>query len=235
MVHGVVVLNDLPLFQQVLRTMKPDQNFPWLRADMFNVGPTTLPYYYQRPVVTFGTSYKNLDGGSNWSEFILKFEYLLAKLDFDYARIRLETECFGDYEFFWGQKTGAPASFYGNTDLIERDRWFFGYGCRHMFGSLLHEEVPELPYDFQYPIAFDEDAKRSFNEAIPKLNQLTIGTQQYIKDALHHRVLGNGYNYLILTYLALNSVIEYGWEAERGLFITRLKEIKEIETPYSPT
>lgn len=229
-VYGVIKLNDLKSFQKTIQEMKPDENYPWIRAEMFNTNSIECPYYYENPITTFGTTYKNLQGGSDWSEFVLKFEYLIDKIDFDFARIRFETEFLGDFEFFWGKKTGIEPEFYKDDDLIEREKWFFGYGFRHMYGSLISENIPEHPFDFKYPIEFDEEAKNHFNTKIADLNKIQIDTKKYFKD--HSEILKNDSSYLILTYLRLNNVIEYGWEAEKGFFLKRLKKIKKINTPY---
>ena len=231
-VYGMIKLNDIDSFQRTIHNIKPDENYPWLRAEMFNTNTIAHPHYYESPITTFGATYKNLEGGVDWSEFILKFEYLLDKVDFDYARIRLETEFLGDFEFFWGSKTGRQPEFYAKDDLIERDKWFFGYGFRHMFGGLIEDNKPNLPYDFKYPIEFDEDAKTNFNKMIPELNQIQLNTKKFFENHISHKILGNGNSHLILTYLKLNDVIEFGWEPKKGLFIKRLREIKMVNTPY---
>ncbi|SDF44885.1 hypothetical protein [Cellulophaga baltica] len=230
-VYGMIKLNDIKSFNKTIQEMKPDENYPWIRAEMFNTKSIEHPYYYESPITTFGTTYKNLSGGNDWSEFILKFEYLLGKIDFDYARIRFETEFLGDFEFFWGRKTGRKPEFYKKDDLIERDKWFFGYGFRHMYGGLISENTPDIPFDFKYPLEFDVDAKNSFNKKVVELNEIEIDTKKYFKN--HTEILKNDNTNLILTYLKLNNVIEYGWEAEKGFFLKRLKEIKKVNTPYN--
>ncbi|KGK31701.1 hypothetical protein [Cellulophaga sp. E6(2014)] len=230
-VYGMIKLNDVKSFHKTILDMKPDENYPWIRTEMFNTKSIESPYYYENPITTFGTTYKNLSGGNDWSEFILKFEYLLDKIDFDYARIRFETEFLGDFEFFWGRKTGKSPEFYKKDDLIEQDKWFFGYGFRHMYGDLICKNTPDVPFDFKYPIEFDIDAKNSFNEIIPELNKIQINTKEYFDNQA--RILKNDGSNLILTYLKLNEVIEYGWEFKKGFFLKRLKEIKKINTPYN--
>ncbi len=232
-VYGIIKLNDVKSFHKTLLDMKPDENYPWIRAEMFNTNSVEHPYYYGNPITTFGTTYKNLSGGNDWSEFILKFEYILDKIDFEYARIRFETEFLGNFEFFWGRKTGRKPEFYNKDGLIEQKKWFFGYGVRHMYGGLICENEPELPYDFKYPIEFDEDIKNKFNQIIEELNQIPMSTERYFENHAKHIVFGNDHSNLILTYLKINEVIEYGWELKKGFFIKRLKEIKKINTPYN--
>ncbi|WP_282117367.1 hypothetical protein [Cellulophaga baltica] len=229
-VYGMIKLNDVKSFHKAIQKMKPDENYPWIRAEMFNTNSIEYPYYYENPITTFGATYKNLSGGNDWSEFILKFEYLLGEIDFDYARIRFETEFLGDFEFFWGRKTGRKPEFYKNDDLIEQEKWFFGYGFRHMYGELICENTPDIPFDFKYPLEFDVDAKNNFNEIIPELNKIQVDTKEYFDST---RILKNDDSNLILTYLKLNEIIEYGWEAKKGFFLKRLKEIKKINTPYN--
>lgn len=125
--------------------MPADDNYPWIRSEMFNVGSTETPYFYKNPIATFGATYKNLEDETSLSEFLQKFENILCKLDFDFARIRLETEFRGDFELFWGRKTGKQPEFYDNRGLSERELWFFGYGFRNMFGSLIQNRAPLQP------------------------------------------------------------------------------------------
>lgn len=232
-VYGMIKLNDFKSFQNTIRNMKPDKNYPWIRAEMFNTNAITPPYYARTPITTFGTSYKNMHGSEDWSEFILKFEYLLDEIDFDYARIRFETEYLGDSEFFWGKKTGNKPEFYEREDLIEQRKWFFGYGFRNMWGSLIHKNESEFPFDFNYPIEFDKNIKNKFNEKIAELNQIPTHKKTYFENYTKHIVFGDVNSHLILTYLKINNIIEYGWELEKGFFIKRLKEIKKIDTPYN--
>jgi hypothetical protein len=231
-VHGIIKLNDMESFQKVINEMKVDDNYPWIRAEMFNTQSIERPYYYDNPISTFGTTYKNLHGGVDWSQFILKFEYLLDKIDFDFARVRYETEFLGDFEFFWGKKWERLPDFYAREDLIEREKWFFGYGFRHMYGGLLTDEKPELPIDFEYPVKFNEGLKKLFNSMIDEFNQLPLNSKEYIENYLSHSFYGNDDSSLILTYLKLQDVIEYGWEYKKGFFIKRLREIKEVNSPY---
>lgn len=232
-VYGIIKVNDLASFRETIGNMKPDENYPWIRAEMFNVNGIEHPYYYESPITTFGSTFKNLHGGVEWSQFILKFEYLLDKLDFDFARIRFETEFLGDFEFFWGQKKESLPDFYDKDDLIERDKWYFGFGFRNMYGGLIEESEPILPYDFKYPIEFDEDIKKGFNGIICELNEIEVNTTKYFPNYSVHKVFGNDNCQLILTYLSLNEIIEYGWDFKCGFFIKRLKEIKQILTPYN--
>ncbi|UII26083.1 hypothetical protein LVD15_22700 [Fulvivirga maritima] len=231
-VHGIIKVEDINLYKKVVESIERDENYPWIRPEMLNLCEEETPYYYESPIATFGATYKNLDGGISWSEFILKFEHLLTLIKFDFARIRLETAFMGDYEFFWGAKRGVEDEFYSGKDLIESDNWFFGYGTRHMFGGL-EEQEPKLPFDFQYPVEFNQPIKEKFNSILPELNKLELRKRTFFDDWSKHKVFGNDHSHLILTYLKINKVLRFGWESSKGFFIVRLKEIKKIETPYN--
>ncbi len=226
-VHGIIKLEDLAVYKNVVKAMEADENYPWVRSEMFNLCAKQPPYYYKNPIATFGATYKNLDGGVALSVFILKFEHLLSIIEFDFARIRLETEIMGDYEFFWGAKKDATDKFYARHDLVETDHWFFGYGKRHMFGEL-EESVPKLPPDFQYPITFHHPTKEAFNAILPELNRLELGEKVFFDNWSNHKVFGDPHTNLILTYLKINKVLQFGWEPEKGFFLTRLGEIKKL-------
>lgn len=183
---------------------------------MFHVGSTESPYFYGNPIASFAATYKGLEGGTSLSEFVLKFEYLIEAVDFKFARIRLDTEFLGDFEFFWGRKRGTEREFFRNEDLIEREKWFFGFGFRHMFGGLMDGAQPDVPYDFVYPIKFEEEIKNKFNQMVFELNQTPLATRTYFENFYNHSVWGNDHAHLILTYLKLNKVIKFGFERDRG-------------------
>ncbi|MCD0472583.1 hypothetical protein [Flavobacterium sp. JAS] len=86
---------------------------------------------------------------------IIKFEDILRQLDFETAKIQLETEIMGTYNFFWKSKKSAKDSFEDNDKLIEVDEWFFGFGNRSRWGTLetdlLEEDIFSLE-DFKYPV-----------------------------------------------------------------------------------
>lgn len=229
-IHGIIMVEDVDLYKEAINAMDSDDNFPWVRPEMFNLCGEKWPYYYDTPVATFGATYKRLNGGVELSEFILKFEHFLQQIKFDFAKIRLETEFMGGFEFFWSIKRGNKDEFYAKKGLIESDKWFFGYGIRHMFG-MLEEQNPKPPIDFQYPIAFNPKVKEVFNSSLPELNQLDIETKVYINDCPKLKVVfGNDHAHLVLTYLKINKIIRFGWESEKGLYIERLKAIKALSS-----
>ncbi len=89
-VTGHILLNDIGTFRHALRTTKLDGTYPLILPEMFSVGASKQYAYYEHTIVSFAATYKNLEGGSGSLEFILKFEHLLNKVDFDLARIHLK-------------------------------------------------------------------------------------------------------------------------------------------------
>ena len=230
-VNATIVIEDWVACSEILNTMDEDIHYPWVRREMFNLGSITAPYFYQNPVVSFAASYKNFEG-SDISDLILKFEYLLDKIDFDYTRLRFETTWYGEYECYWKKKKGHNDTYISKFKLIEREKWFFGFGFRTRYGELIVEQEPRIPPDFEYPIAFDPKIIEAFNEIIPELNAIPINTRKYYKEMVNPKVFGHSDSYLILTYLDLNKVIKYGHDSAGHRFIERLKEIKVVSSPY---
>lgn len=109
------------------------------------------PYYYQQPVIAFAADYKAIE--YDWNDFILKFEHLLRHIEFDTAKIEIETEFYGNYNFFWKSKTGAEL-FKEEDALIETEEWFFGFGHRNAWGHLREPLRPAHIFniDFSYPV-----------------------------------------------------------------------------------
>lgn len=235
-VTGHILLNDIESFRRAVRTTKLDGSYPRILPEMFSVGASEEYTYYEHTIVSFAATYKNLEGGVSWSEFILKFEHLLNKVDFDLARIHLETEFLGDYHFFWGAKRSGDYNPYNKPGMIECPRWYFGYGFRHMFGSLHYEDDPQLvPYGFEYPVQFDEQIKAVFNEHLPTLNAAEIGSPVFLNDLELGRAFGHDNIYLVWAYLEMHQVLERHYEQGKGIYIKRLKEINPLTTPYDTT
>ncbi|RZJ44987.1 MAG: hypothetical protein EOO19_11450 [Chryseobacterium sp.] len=91
-------------------------NDEWmLRSEMFGLG-ISVRSYYEDPVILFGATYKQIE--YHWREFILKFENILKQLDFDTAKIQLETEIHGTYNFFWKSKKVESI----NIEFEEKDK-----------------------------------------------------------------------------------------------------------------
>lgn len=104
-VHGRITLKgDYAKSRQYIKGLN-DKEYPWLRAELFSTGATESPYYYEQPVIAFAADYKEVE--YDWNDFTLKFEHLLRNIEFDSARIQMETEIYGTYNFFWKSKTGS--------------------------------------------------------------------------------------------------------------------------------
>jgi len=235
-VTGHILLNDIESFRRAVRTTKLDSSYPRILPEMFSVGASEEYTYYDRTVVGFAATYKNLEGGVSWSEFIMKLEYLLAQTDFNCARIHLETAFLGDYDFFWGAKRNDSYNPYNESGLIECEKWYFGYGRRNIFGNLDDENDPQVaPYDFIYPVQFDERMKAAFNEFFPTLNAAKIGSPVFLNDLEMGKAFGHDNMYLVWTYLEMHQVLERHYEPGKGTYIKRLKEINPLTTPYDTT
>lgn len=128
-------------------------NENWMfRTEMFGLGVSQVTYY-EEPVISFGATYKQIE--YHWEEFILKFESLLRQFDFDTAKIQLETEIMGTYSFFWKSKRTSKENFDEDDNIIETDEWFFGFGNRSRWGTLVTDltegDIFRLD-NFEYPI-----------------------------------------------------------------------------------
>lgn len=150
-VHGRITLKgDYEKSRQYLKSLN-DKEYPWLRAELFSTGATESPYYYEQPVIAFAADYKEVE--YDWSDFILKFEHLLRNIEFDSARIQMETEILGTYNFFWKSKTGWT-TYEEAEKMIETEEWFFGFGHRNYWGYLTEPltEAHIFSIDFSYPV-----------------------------------------------------------------------------------
>lgn len=98
--HGRIIMNDKESGNEFFRNYK-DNNHPLLPKDSFNLNLLNSEHYRYNPILTFGKTYKYLTGGNEWRQLILKFEHILRNLNFDNAKLYLETEFLGNYEFLW--------------------------------------------------------------------------------------------------------------------------------------
>jgi|GEM_PF-1393070 hypothetical protein len=128
------------------------QTGPMILSEMFNTWQLEKGRYYFNPVISFGASYK----GVEWDlkAWLLKFENLLRRLEFDTAAVKLETEIYGTHEFFWKSRKYAYFDHsyerYLEDGLTPTPHWFVGYGSRDMFGGLLDEEEQRRSRDICY-------------------------------------------------------------------------------------
>ncbi|MBO9562577.1 MAG: hypothetical protein J7621_07380 [Niastella sp.] len=219
-VHGRINLKgDFEKTREFIRSLKDDDKYPFIRTEMFSLGASERPYYYDEPIIGFAADYKGLE--YDWTSFIIKFENVLQNIEFDTAKIQMETGFIGTYNFFWKTKTDSKEEFEDKDHFIKTGKWYFGYGHRSRWG-LLDEELKEkhiFNIDFQYPIKFDPKTLREFNKAIERLE---VG--QVIDLAVE--VINWGKLYPILTFGYVNKMFDYGFESGKGYWIKKLTPIE---------
>lgn len=152
-VYGRIIIEDkLDEAREIILNLG---NNEWMfRTEMFGLGISD-PSYYEDPVILFGATYKQIE--YHWSEFILRFESILKQIHFDTAKIQLETEINGTYNFFWKskKKNNIKKEFDEKNQIIEVEDWFFGFGNRDRWGLLETELLPSEIFkidNFKYPI-----------------------------------------------------------------------------------
>ena len=215
-VHGRIILNgDFKESIKVIKSLKNDDKYPWIRTEMFSIGATEKPYYFEKPVITFGANYKGLE--YFWNSFIIKFENILKKIEFDSVKIEMETEFMGTYNFFWKSKTKNESKKDNQIHLLETEKWYFGFGHRDILGNLDEELKPEHIFDinFEYPNLLNIQTKIEFDSLIKnlELNVKEFSVKKMDYEKLHP----------ILTYYSIENKINYGFEEGKGLWITKLK------------
>ncbi|AUC15775.1 hypothetical protein BTO06_11715 [Tenacibaculum sp. SZ-18] len=213
-VHGRILLDrDFKESQSFINSLGNDNTYPQLNTDMFGIG-ITEPTYYEDPVIVFGATYKQIE--YDWTSFILKFEHILRNVGFDTAKIQLETEILGTYNFFWKSKYSKD-SFDSEEKLIETDEWFFGYGNRGRWGFLETQIEDFQIFDFEnfkYPIEFSDDQKNVFTKIINSINEKTEQKFYPYKKEFHFR---ETYDLLfpILNKLSFERKIDFGFDEAR--------------------
>lgn len=218
-IHGRISLKgNFEKSRQFIKSLCNDEKYPWIRTEMFSLGSSERPYFYDEPIIGFASSYKGLE--DDWTSFIIKFENVLNNIEFDTAKIQMETEFYGTYNFFWKSKTNTD-KFEEKEKLIETNKWYFGYGYRCRWG-LLDEELKEkhvFSIDFDYPIKFDIKTVNEFNEAT---KEMEIGQCIELGDSIkNYQKL-----YPILIYGYVNKMFDYGLESGKGYWIKKLKHIE---------
>lgn len=147
-IHGRITLRggsqaSCEAAKETITTLGDDTEYPYLRSEIFSIGTVESPFYYQQPVIAFAATYKSLE--HDWATFKAKFEAFLRQLDFDTAKLEIETEFYGSFQCFWAAK-GMNRSFAEKEHFTETDRWFAGYGYRTQFGTL------QIPYDKKHSL-----------------------------------------------------------------------------------
>jgi|JI10StandDraft_1071094.scaffolds.fasta_scaffold576540_2 hypothetical protein len=218
-VHGRISLKgDFEKSREFIKSLSNDDKYPWIRTEMFSLGANERPYFYDEPIIGFAASYKGLE--SDWTSFIIKFENVLSNIEFDTAKIQMETEFYGTYNFFWKSKTNSE-NFEEKEKLIENNEWYFGFGYRCRWG-LLDEELKDehiFRIDFEYPVKFDIKTLNEFNEAT---KEMEVGQ---VMD-LGIKVKNHDKLYSILTFGYINKMFDYGLESGKGYWIKKLKQIE---------
>ena len=201
-----------------------DKNQPLLPKEAFNLDLLNSDNYRYNPILTFGKTTKYLNGGYEWKQLILKFEYILMNLNFDNAKMYLETEFLGNYEFFWRVIQSKEKG----------KKLFFGTGRYSMSGNKIEESDSRFPLDTEYPIKFDVEILTGFNSIVNQLNSIPIGSKYFFPKPYQFNFLGHDGIRLILTKLQLDRIIEWGYgakEKDYALFIIRKQVIKKMENP----
>ena len=158
----IVISNHIEQAREFIQTFENDKHYPWIRTEMFGLGVNKGPFFYGEQVITFGATYKGVE--YDWKYFILKFEHILRNIDFNTAKIQLETEFLGTYDFFWKKKVNGK-EFEKEDRLIETEEWFFGFGSRCLHG-FLNTDTDEPVFsmeEFTYPVTHDESETEAYN------------------------------------------------------------------------
>ena len=187
-------------------------------------------YYYEEPVISFAATYKYYD----WIAILIKLECLLMKINFVSAKMQLESEYEGHFNFFWKSKNHS-SSFRAENNLIETDKWYFGVGHRDMWGILIENlgvgKYPIQPLNFLYPIEFPSNIKKAINKMILKSKDVPIGQKINLGDYIKDRgLLSSTSTYQVLLLLEWKDMINFSRNEKGGYWITKLKEIELVDT-----
>ncbi len=63
-VSGIIIIKNVTAYNNAISELTDNDNYPWVRSEMFHLGATQHPLYYENPIATFAATYKNLDGGT---------------------------------------------------------------------------------------------------------------------------------------------------------------------------
>ncbi len=226
--HGRILINAAGKAKKYLSTLANDNLYPWVNREMFNLSYLDSKYFYDQHAIGFSATYKNLDGGVDLELFVLNIESILANLDFETAKIQIETEIMGTYDFFWLSKNHSR-HIEDKDMLIENKSWYFGMGHRNMWGQLLHElKEPFFPYDFNYPIKFNEKIKKAFNLLLEETQDLGKGSVIYLKGYLPEKIIASDYLIPILMYFKIKRQIDFTYKDGLPNSIVKLKDMEKV-------
>lgn len=220
-IHGRIIMNDKESGNEFFKYYK-DKNHPLLPKEAFNLELLNSENYRYNSILTFGRTYKYLDGGYEWKQLIIKFENILKNLNFDNAKMYLETEFLGNYEFFWKS----------NKVMENDDKLFFGTGRYSMSGIKIEEADSKLPINTEYPIRYDNGILEGFNSIVNQLNSIPKETKHIFTKPYEHNFLGHDGVRLILTQLQIDGILDWGYENKEhdyALFIIRKNEIHKMK------
>ncbi len=195
---------------------------------MFNHGEIESPYFYEEPVIAFAATYKYYDIPS----FLIKWECILMRIDFFSAKIQIESEHEGQFEFFWKSKD-QTSHFYEKDKMIETDQWYFGIGYRDMWGFLLEDLTTSksLFHDlgFTYPIQFDKYALNQLNSMILRIKEVSMQKVIDIEDFFKDKgLIRSNKIYILLLLLEWKRFIDFGRKKNGGYWIKKLKNSEKI-------
>lgn len=226
--HGRIALTYDRMEQNAskafISTLKNDDNYPWIRNEMFSFGPKEVPYYYQRPVIGFAANYKALE--PVFTAFIIKFEHVLRNIAFQDVKLQMETEIYGTFNFYWRSKK-YDLSVDTEDNLIETDEWFFGQGFRSMYGTMDsdHNEHFDVDYGFNYPITFEKEIINHFNEAFENSGHAAVGDKIYIERIPEYKPNPQKSKddklYDVMVNYAVSTGTQYGWEPGKGYWVEK--------------
>lgn len=217
-IHGRITLKgDVEASQEFIRRLKLNV-YPVISRDMFSLGATEYYSWYDEPVMAFAATYKSVE--DDWDCFILKFEHILRHIEFNTAKLQMETEYLGDYHFFWKSKT-EHTRFEAKHQLIEMPEWYFGSGYRCLWGILEegHDGLLSFPFEFTYPVRPDEEILGELLQIVQAMEQGNLPQMVFINDHLSPEMQQAPKLYLCLTALALQAEITFRYEVPKGFWI----------------
>ncbi len=222
-VHGRILLNrNFEDSINFIKSIGEDECYPQISAEMFGGLNVNEPTYWNHLLITFGSTYKEVE--YYWDSFILKFETILRNVGFETAKIQLETELIGTYNFFWESKDGNSTG-NENSSLIETEDWLFGYGNRCIHGTLETKLTQHDIFDFgrfKYPVSFTKAQKDAYNSMIISIELIENKKLYPYKTDIKFR---NTYDLLfpILNLLRFEKKIDFGFDSEtissKGFYI----------------
>ena len=213
-IHGRIIMNDKESGNKFFKDYC-DSNHPILPKESFNINLLNSEHYRYNPILTFGRTYKYLTGGNEWRQLILKFEHILMNLNFDDAKMYLETEFMGNYEFSWKSIT------FENSKQLE-----------FTAGKNVNDNNPTMPNDTEYPVKINKQILAKFNSKIDELNSIPINIKHIISNPYKDELWGHDAVRVILTKLQLDRIIEWGYETDKKetqMYIVRNKLLTKMK------